>query len=143
MSPRHQVAYNTLRQSIRVFEHAGVVSLCVPATITELCNQYPDVFIHRTQTSQLLNQLGFFSAPVTSLIASSTVSQINRIFFDRLFSRRNILILHPHRYDINQRIYEQEVLPYIVNDTYANFLDTVRNRYDSIVAAGVMIYLRG
>ncbi|MBD1229509.1 hypothetical protein [Xenorhabdus griffiniae] len=142
MSQFHQAAYNTLRQSIRMFERAGVSSLCVPIAISNLRAQYPHVFggtYHRTNT--LLNELGFVSRNVDSLIADGASLQLRTI----AGRSQRILTLLPHRCDISQRIYEQAILPYIVNGlngVSVDFATIVQLQYSDIVAAGVMTYLR-
>ncbi|MBE8598211.1 hypothetical protein [Xenorhabdus sp. BG5] len=142
MSQLHQAAYNTLRQSIRMFERAGVSSLCVPVAINNLRAQYPNVFGgNYRRANTLLNELGFVSSNIDLLIADGASSQLRTIAG---FSQRNILTLLPHRCDISQRIYEQAILPYIVNGlngVSVDFAMIVQLQYSDIVAAGVMTYL--
>jgi hypothetical protein len=133
MAQFHQAAYNIIRQSIRAYErNDGNLSLCIPTAIEGLRRQYPHIFTGRDRATSLLNELGFISAVRNSLPDALYLR----------FPSIHYLILGPHRCDINQRIYEQEILPHIVNGNNLNFSMVVRQRYNTIVAAGVMTYLR-
>ncbi|MCG3462665.1 hypothetical protein L7G72_12530 [Xenorhabdus bovienii] len=135
MSKFHQVAYNRISPLIGEYNRNGIVSLYASISISDLLNQYRNLFVNYTLASRFLDQLGFVSDYTTARLAG-IVPQIRA-------HRESTLFLRDHRCDINQIIYEREILPYIVNNTYANFRDTVHNRYASIVAAGVMmIHLR-
>lgn len=117
MSEFHQVAYDTLKQSISEYAHNGIVSLYIPATITDIYRQNRNVFANFYQSRVSLNHLGFSSTPITQLIASGAAYQMDRIVLRRRYG--NILILRSHHCDINQIIYEREILPHIVNSSYS------------------------
>ncbi|MCG3464032.1 hypothetical protein L7G72_19950 [Xenorhabdus bovienii] len=115
MSEFHQAAYDTLKQLISAYAHNGIVSLYVPATITDIYKQNHNVFSNLNQSHTSLNHLGFSSTPITQLIVSGAAYQMDSI----VWSLQNVIILRPHLCNINQIIYEREILPHIVNGSYS------------------------
>ncbi|PHM38189.1 hypothetical protein Xmau_03576 [Xenorhabdus mauleonii] len=116
MSYEHQLAYNAIRTHITQYTRSdnGVISLeILKISPTMLIRQFPNTFPTKTQVTRLFSDLGF----------------IKSMYF-------NEYCLDIHSCGINQRIYEQEILPYIVN-SQDNFSSVILKHHDDIVAAGV------